>query len=246
MIRSAALLVAFVLACGHGEATKVGQGGFPATSHHIAARDDVRWPLERRSFVGIVRTAGERMILELADGSQVGTPVPALVVLDGPARLAPGERVHVSGIGRVLTDAEQAAGAMLSLADVQVEPDDAAPARDGDPSTWRGLRTRIEIVQAVQSTRVTAEGLLIERPSANGSEFLLEVGPQRYLRVVVVVEGVHDIRARAGKRVRAEGWMMVARDDDWPRTADIVPGLALLQPMFIVGDRYAESRCSCR
>ena len=220
-------------ACGHGESTKVGEAGFPKPTHHIAARDDVRWPIERRSFVGTVRRIGGSVMLELEDGSQVGAPIPALVALHG-GPVTEGARVRVSGIGRVVDEDEHAAGAMLSLADVQIERDEPRIANRATSE----LRTRIEIGQAVQQTRVTAEGLLIVR----GSDFLLEVGARRYLRVIVVVEGVDGIRAQVGKRVRAEGWLMVARDDDGPRADDIVPGLALLQPMFVVHDRYVEAR----
>jgi hypothetical protein len=212
-------LVVVAVGCGHAP-TPVGEGGFPPATHHIDSVDDVRWPIERRTFVGTVRhlTAPGRatpvVVLELPDDRPVGPHRPALVAL--AQGLEPDRRVHVSGVGRTLAADEQAVGALISLGDVRLEPDDAS-----------GISNSLELEQAIGSTRVTAEGQLIER----GQDFLMRLASDRYLRVVVVVEGVADIRSRVGKRVRAEGWLLDT-SEGWQPAADILPGLALSQPMF--------------
>lgn len=226
-------VVVLAVGCGHAP-TRVGESGFPPATHHIDSVDDVRWPIERRTFAGTVRDltvpgrTAPLVVLELPD-DRPAAPGPAALVAIG-ADLEVGRRVHVSGVGRPAEADELAAGVTISLGDVRLEADEAD-----------GISTRLELEQAIGSTRVTAEGLLRE----SGANFLLELAPDRYLRVAVVVEGVADVRARVGKRVRAEGWLLETSDKDWPGAADILPGLALSQPAFIVGDHYAEAVESC-
>jgi hypothetical protein len=203
-MRNLVLVLAVIAACG--APAKEPAPWRHAPTFHITRAADVRWPVARSLFVGMVHDGRLRLDDDLAG------PVahPRLVAV---GREIANGRVAVSGIGRPVTRDEAAAGAVIALAVVHRESDIAAPHVMGYPVVRRDSDLSVALAQ----TYVTAEGIV----RAHSGGFVLELPSHDELPLLVAAcEGEVDARAQVGKQRRVYGTL----------TADRV--LAISMPTF--------------
>jgi hypothetical protein len=178
----------------------------PVPALHIAGAADVRWPVERSLFIGTVQDG----MLRLDDGLAGPIADPRLVAIGAEI---PDGRAAVSGIGRAVTRDEAAAGAMIALAEVQLEREIAAPHLTAYPI----LRRDGDLSIALAQTYVTAEGIVRARDRG----FVLELPTREELPLLVVPrDGEACARTHVGKARHIYGNL----------TGDRV--LAISQPTF--------------
>ena len=173
----------------------------PQAAFHIDSADDVRWPVARTLFVGTVHRERAVTLLEL-DDDPAPSPTPPLIALRG-IELPAGARVAVSGIGRAVAREESAAGAVITIDDVQRE-DITAPQVSG----YRLLRHDSDLSIELARTYVTSEGVVLERDG----QFVLQLPSGDPVPLwVTACDGEADARAHVHARRRVYGRLVAER-----------------------------------
>jgi hypothetical protein len=221
---------ALIAACGGAAKEPTAWRQRPA--FHIDSADDVRWPATRTLFVGTVHQEQHVALLELDDDPAGPTPRPPLIALHGASvsELADGARAALSGVGRHVERDEAAHGAVISIDDVLLEPDLAAPRVSAYPL----LRHDADLSIALAATYVTSEGIVRERDG----RFLLQLPSDENLQLwVTACDGEANARAQVGKHRRVYGRLVAERDEHAP--PDVLPTMGVGFPAF-------ECLCACR